>query len=712
MSTQLRPCVVRCGASGFAVDYWGHNDAIGTSTEHYIERRLPAPAYPRPVTFPRVSHPRPQLTRNLAPPPIFSNSSGAYFLTHAHADHLVGLSNRWDPRGRAIYCSAVTKALLLRKFPKLATRADVRVVAVAPNRASVIPLPPATSNSPSSAAESIADALLPAPRVATDPELLTVTALDAGHCPGSVGFLFEGACGRIFHTGDFRREDWCGRGRALGYAAASDDALGRARPRAPPQTLTLNPEEPLPECLTRAPLDLLLLDNTYAHPEYAFPTRAEAAAEVVRLVTDVYPNRDVYVGVDSLGKEPLLAAIAFATGAPVRVAFERADAARAALEAAEAAAAEEHEAAVNENDDADADRAGFARGSSVRLNSCLGVAPSGVLTASSSATGRVFALPKQRVTREKLAAIARHSRRRVVGILPTGWSSTGGCGAPVASAPGAIVAATDTDADYDPECPPVHAVPYSLHAPHVELEALVAALRPLAVVGNTKSQTGDSRSVDAAARYGHLVGTPPTSEDETEEWEEEDVREDGGRGSGVDGSAEDAAKRFRSVEERTRVRGVATARRAAPAGHGISDVFGGGANGDASFRIPGVDSNRRGRSCGRSGGIALRRAVVGVPAPVAKPPRDRPAPTNVEKNVADGNRTDAVEDAVEDAVPRNRRRGGTYLSSVLALFGRGVRRRRDASAEVKMSADANAPDQPSAKRRHVPAWMSPRTRPA
>jgi hypothetical protein len=620
----------------------------------------------------------------------------------------------------------VTKALLLRKFPKLATRADVRVVAVSPNRASVIPLPPATSNPPSSAAESIADALLPAPRVATDPELLTVTALDAGHCPGSVGFLFEGACGRIFHTGDFRREDWCGRGRALGYAAASDDALGRARARAPPQTLTLNPE-PLPKCLTRAPLDLLLLDNTYAHPEYAFPTRAEAAAEVVRLVTDVYPNRDVYVGVDSLGKEPLLAAIAFATGAPVRVALERADAARAALEAAEAAAAEENEEAENENDAADADRAGSARKSSERARYCLGVAPSGVLTASSSATGRVFALPKQRVTREKLAAVARHSRRRVVGILPTGWSVTGGCGAPVAAAPGAIIAATDTDADYDPECPPVHAVPYSLHAPHVELEALVAALRPLAVVGNTKSHTGDARSVDAAARYGHLVGTPPTSEDEAEDGEEDACEYIYmGGDSGVDGSAEDAAgaddaaKRFRRDEEGTRDRGVATARRAAPSGHGISDVFGGGANGGATFRVPRVDSNRCGRSSGRGGGLALRRAVDGVPAPVAKPTRDRPAPTDVEKNVADEIRTDAVKDAVEDAVedvvedsvPRKRRRGGSYLSSVLALLGGGVRRRRDASAEAKMSVDANARDQPSWKRRHVPAWMSPRTRPA
>ena len=131
MSTQLRPCVVRCGASGFAVDYWGHNDAIGTSTEHLA---TPSRAHaPSPLLLPARHPPPPSAHPKLGTPPKLQLLSGAYFLTHAHADHLVGLSNRWDPRGRAIYCSAVTKALLLRKFPKLASRADVRVVAVAPN---------------------------------------------------------------------------------------------------------------------------------------------------------------------------------------------------------------------------------------------------------------------------------------------------------------------------------------------------------------------------------------------------------------------------------------------------------------------------------------------------------------------------------------------------------------------------------------------------
>ena len=525
--------------------------------------------------------------------------SGAYFLTHAHADHLVGLSNRWDPRGRAIYCSAVTKALLLRKFPKLASRADVRVVAVAPNRACVIPLPEATSNASPSAAESIADALLPAPRVAPDRELLTVTALDAGHCPGSVGFLFEGACGRIFHTGDFRREDWCGRGSALGYEAARRDEPRRPDTRARPDPPTISIPDRLPECLTRAPLDLLLLDNTYAHPEYAFPTRAEAAAEVVRLVTGVYPNRDVYVGVDSLGKEPLLAAIAHATGAPVRVAFERADAARAAarsrrrrrreydarehtLEAAEAAAeydAREHTDAANEN-----------------RNTLLGVAPSGVLTSSSCATGRVFALPRQRVTREKLAAIARHSRRRVVGILPTGWSATGGCGAPVATALGAFVAATDDDANYDPECPPVHAVRIRCRAPPVELEALARS----SVRRRREHQVENRRRAFGRRRRETDISWERPSRRRTNSTRMRTWT----RGWTRRGRRARGAQREREASRGNERRPRGT-RRAAPSGHGIRDVFGGGANGDAAFRVPLVDSNRRARAGGRGRGIAF-----------------------------------------------------------------------------------------------------------
>lgn len=35
-------------------------------------------------------------------------------------------------------------------------------------------------------------------------EQMTVTAVDANHCPGAVMFLMEGYFGIILHTGDFR----------------------------------------------------------------------------------------------------------------------------------------------------------------------------------------------------------------------------------------------------------------------------------------------------------------------------------------------------------------------------------------------------------------------------------------------------------------------------------------------------------------------------
>jgi hypothetical protein len=56
--------------------------------------------------------------------------------------------------------------------------------------------------------------------------------------------------------------------------------------------------------------------------------------------TEVYPTHDVMLGIDSLGKEPLLGAIAAAMGCPVRVTPERAGAAADALAAAEESVAE------------------------------------------------------------------------------------------------------------------------------------------------------------------------------------------------------------------------------------------------------------------------------------------------------------------------------------------------------------------------------------
>jgi DNA cross-link repair 1A protein len=99
----------------------------------------------------------------------------AYFLTHFHADHYMGLSKAWD--AGPIYCSETTArlmALRLRVPPAL-----------------LRPLPLNTRT-----------------RVAGT--ACHVTLLEANHCPGAALLLFEGAggCGLdapfVLHTGDFR----------------------------------------------------------------------------------------------------------------------------------------------------------------------------------------------------------------------------------------------------------------------------------------------------------------------------------------------------------------------------------------------------------------------------------------------------------------------------------------------------------------------------
>ena len=75
--------------------------------------------------------------------------AAAFFLTHMHADHYKGLHDDWCQG--TIYCSEVTSALLKRKWPLLSSK--------------TIPLDEAVSL-----------------KISAN-ETLTVTAIDANHCP-------------------------------------------------------------------------------------------------------------------------------------------------------------------------------------------------------------------------------------------------------------------------------------------------------------------------------------------------------------------------------------------------------------------------------------------------------------------------------------------------------------------------------------------------
>ncbi|KAL4659505.1 protein artemis-like isoform X1 [Arapaima gigas] len=111
----------------------------------------------------------------------------AYFLSHCHKDHMKGLKGPLLKRKLKfsltvkLYCSPVSKELLLSN-PKYGFWED-HIVALELESPTQISLVDETSG---------------------EKEDIVVTLLPAGHCPGSVMFLFEGDRGTVLYTGDFR----------------------------------------------------------------------------------------------------------------------------------------------------------------------------------------------------------------------------------------------------------------------------------------------------------------------------------------------------------------------------------------------------------------------------------------------------------------------------------------------------------------------------
>lgn len=107
----------------------------------------------------------------------------AFFLSHVHWDHLQGLFDFQlvslinESSNKLLYCSTFT-AHLLTKFSQFAINQS-KIVAMDVNQSTIIPVENRESD-------------------------VVVTCLAAGHCPGSVMFLFEYLNRRYLYTGDFR----------------------------------------------------------------------------------------------------------------------------------------------------------------------------------------------------------------------------------------------------------------------------------------------------------------------------------------------------------------------------------------------------------------------------------------------------------------------------------------------------------------------------
>ncbi|XP_037099033.1 protein artemis isoform X2 [Syngnathus acus] len=165
----------------------------------------------------------------------------AYFLSHCHKDHMRGikgpkLKRRLRSSSRVkLYCSPVSKELLLSSRKHLFWEQYI------------VPL---ELESPTQI--SLVD------EASGESEELVVTLLPAGHCPGSVMFLFEGRRGNVLYTGDFRL--------ALGDVARMEHLHSGGRVK---------------------DIQSVYVDSTFFDPRfYQIPSRETCVSAIVRLVGD------------------------------------------------------------------------------------------------------------------------------------------------------------------------------------------------------------------------------------------------------------------------------------------------------------------------------------------------------------------------------------------------------------------------------------------
>lgn len=109
-------------------------------------------------------------------------NSSAFFLSHCHTDHMKGLSlsffEHLKQYNKYLYCSRISKVFLENKYYDIET--CVKDIAI--NKKFLVEYK----------SESY------------ETDVLFVTCISAGHCPGSVMFLFEKMDKLILYTGDFR----------------------------------------------------------------------------------------------------------------------------------------------------------------------------------------------------------------------------------------------------------------------------------------------------------------------------------------------------------------------------------------------------------------------------------------------------------------------------------------------------------------------------
>ncbi|TKA79551.1 hypothetical protein B0A55_02738 [Friedmanniomyces simplex] len=225
------------------------------------------------------------------PSPEPSRPPLAYFLSHVHTDHTVGLETCKSP---FIYCSPATREILLRlqKFPHrmnfargIVERHEQHLKHL---RKLLKPIPLET----------------PTTIELSPGNTIRVTLFDANHCVGAVCFLIEGGGKAIFCTGDVRAESWwvntlCRHPLLVPYIPSTG--------------------------ILRAPLkrlDCVYLDTTFAVKDDVykqFPSKASGLAELLLSVSKYPKGTTFYFDSWTFGYEDVWQALSAHLGCQIHV---------------------------------------------------------------------------------------------------------------------------------------------------------------------------------------------------------------------------------------------------------------------------------------------------------------------------------------------------------------------------------------------------------
>ncbi|KAI4494964.1 hypothetical protein M0804_001165 [Polistes exclamans] len=167
--------------------------------------------------------------------------SSVFFLSHCHVDHMNGLNHSFfeylTKCNKYLYCSPISKLILQNKF-SLNDSCNIKEINI--DTQVVIEYDDQQGNN----------------------HVVVVLSVSAGHCPGSLMFLFEKEDKLILYTGDFR---------------IHPDDLSKLRSLHIKQGSRLLPKK----------FDKIYLDTTFLNPDFSYlPSRKESITKIYEAIKE------------------------------------------------------------------------------------------------------------------------------------------------------------------------------------------------------------------------------------------------------------------------------------------------------------------------------------------------------------------------------------------------------------------------------------------